>query len=583
MANELSTQVQEVQLPALFEPGKLVQDRYQLLHLIGSGGVCFVLAARHAGFDELVALKFLQPEFADNAEAVRRFTLEARTCFKLRSEHIVRVFDVGMYEGVPFLAMELLQGTDLRGFLNKQTDYMPIARAVDFMLQVCDALSVAHGIGIIHRDIKPENLFIVGDADADLIVKVLDFGISKVALVEGLPDLRITQRFTQVAVGTPPYMSPEQVRSAGDLDARADLWSVGCVLYELVTGMSPFSRGSVIQSCAAVLEYDPIPPHELRPSVPLELSAVIMRCLQKAPVDRYEDVGQLAMALSSFGTGRYVAYAERCRVNLMSADPALRRATPQPYRASAEHGDYLTGSKMRQPLPPRQSASPRNFQVTGSFQGTGSEAAWRHGNTANSSAPAAELGRSSVMLVPEHERFDAAHGGAQAHDYWKWALAGLGVLAIGVAVGMWLTAREPEPLLTSLPQAAEQKPAADALRDAPVPQVLQVSRASQPSAAAGKPRANEEPSAREPADDTTLEDEGAKPTRIGPTRRQAVTARQAGQAVQTAQTADDDAATSQPGTGTEKLKVKSNREAESPEAPAAEPETKSNDVLDIGF
>jgi len=551
MANELSTQVLEVQLPALFEPGRTVQDRYQLLHLIGSGGVCFVLAARHAGFDDLVALKFLRPEFADNAEAVRRFTLEARTCFKLRSEHIVRVFDVGMHEGIPFLAMELLQGMDLRGFMNRQPEYIAIERAVDVTLQVCDALSVAHGIGIIHRDIKPENLFVVGADDTNLIVKVLDFGISKVALVEGLPDLRITQRFTQIAVGTPPYMSPEQVRSASDLDARADIWSVGCVLYELVTGMSPFSRGTVIQSCAAVLEHEPVPPHEVRAAVPLELSTAIMCCLQKSPADRYEDVAQLAAALSPFGTGRYVTYPERCRVNLLSADPTQRRSTPLPYRPTTESRAYVTGGKLRPSRPP-----------TGGFRGT--DTAWR-AQQQHITGPASELAKSSVTLVPEHKHFDAAPAFVQSQRWW-WALACVGLLAIALVIGLWATSREPDPQLSPLPQAAEQK------------RLEGIRNAGQLTGATDNPRiprAHEESEQGDLTAGDSAPDERGRPTSGGLTRRQAVTAR-----------TDDEPLPSQTGAGRRKrskLKVDANQEVDRPVRPDDTVDAKPADPLDIGF
>jgi len=324
MSNELSTQ-EQTYLPSQFAPGQTIQGRYELLHLIGAGGVCFVMAARHSGFDDLVALKFLQPEFANNTEAVSRFTIEARTCFKLRSAHIVRVFDVGMHAGAPFLAMELLEGEDLRSYLARQSATVATHYAVDLILQTCEALSVAHSMGVIHRDIKPENLFLTSIEGPDHI-KVLDFGISKVALVDGLTKLPISAQLTQIAVGTPPYMSPEQVRSSRDLDARADIWSVGCVLYELLTGQSPFKRESVMQSCAAVLEQDPAPPHELNSSIPLELSLTVMRCLRKQPAERYPDVAELAEALRDFGSGRYVTYVSRCRANL-SHDHAVRRST----------------------------------------------------------------------------------------------------------------------------------------------------------------------------------------------------------------------------------------------------------------
>jgi len=307
------------QIPDLFEPGRLVQGRYELLSLIGDGAVGTVMAARHLEFDDLVAIKFLKPEYANNTEAATRFAIEARTNFKLRSEHIVRVLDVGIYAGSPFIVMEHLEGADLRSLAH--TLLMPeIPRVVDWALQVCDALSYAHTSGVIHRDIKPENLFVCGGRTDQEHVKVLDFGISKVASVR--------QILTQTAVGTPPYMSPEQLRAKRDLDGRADIWSLGCVLYELLTGSSPFDRGNVMLSCAAVLERDPQPVDHIRPAVPSELSQVVARCLRKDRNERFNEVAALAEALSPFGSGKYSAYPARCRANL-NDEKLKHRLAPQ--------------------------------------------------------------------------------------------------------------------------------------------------------------------------------------------------------------------------------------------------------------
>lgn len=306
------------------EPGSIIHGKYEVLRLIGTGGVGFVLAARHIGFDDLVALKFLRPEFATNQEAVSRFMIEARASFKLRSEHVARVLDVDLFEGTPFIAMELLDGADLRSQLEAQR-VLPVQAAVDYVLQACEALAAAHAIGVIHRDIKPENLFLLGHSEQAGHLKVLDFGISKVALVN--TDRQTHQALTRVAVGTPPYMSPEQVRASSNLDARSDLWSLGCVLYELLTGTAPFDRISVMQSCAAVLEEEPAPARDLRPVVPTELSDVIARCLRKDAADRFSDVSQLAEALNPFGSGRFATYPARCHAHL-SGEGLGRRSTP---------------------------------------------------------------------------------------------------------------------------------------------------------------------------------------------------------------------------------------------------------------
>jgi serine/threonine-protein kinase len=229
-----------------------------------------------------------------------------------------------MYEGTPFIAMELLDGTDLRSVLERCRVF-DVAPAVDYVLQICEALAAAHAIGVIHRDIKPENLFVLGDGDEHDHLKVLDFGISKVALIGNGRSTH--QALTRVAVGTPPYMSPEQVRASRDLDGRSDLWSVGCVLYELVTGTAPFDRESLMQACAAVLEEEPPPPRQLRPALPAALSDTIMRCLRKSPEARFADVAELADALGPFGSDRFAGYPARCRAYL-NGEGLGRRSTP---------------------------------------------------------------------------------------------------------------------------------------------------------------------------------------------------------------------------------------------------------------
>jgi serine/threonine protein kinase len=284
------------------EPGTLIQGRYELQREVGVGGLGAVWSARHLGLDQDVALKFLKPELSDHAEAVSRFSAEARACFVLRSEHVVRVLDVDSQASVPFIVMELLEGIDLRQVLEEGGLPEP-AVAVDYALQVCEGLCAAHASGIVHRDIKPENLFL-HSAGADPCVKVLDFGISQVEAYEH-------EQPGSGAAGTPPYMSPEQL-SAATVDPRSDVWSLGCVLYELFSGAGPFDRETLHESCAAVLDVDPPALDTLRADLPPGLSDVVARCLRKDPAQRYADAAQLAAALVDFGTGRCSDYPERC-------------------------------------------------------------------------------------------------------------------------------------------------------------------------------------------------------------------------------------------------------------------------------
>jgi serine/threonine protein kinase len=321
-----------------FEPGEVIAGKYRVQKLIGVGGVGFVVAATHVALDDSVALKFLKPEFAGHQEAVTRFTIEARASFKIKNEHVARVLDVDtLPNGTPFMVMELLEGQDLRSILERHR-FLPIDLAVDFALQTCEALAAAHACHIVHRDIKPENLFVTQSGEDDHI-KVLDFGISKVALTQQPMPTRKTRAtaLTMMAVGTPPYMSPEQVRASNTLDARADQWSLGCVLYELLTGNAPFERMSLMQACAAVLEEEPLPLRESCPDAPPELERAVMRCLRKDPAHRFPDISELARAIAPFGA-RYAASAERC-VELLAdgqrrSDPGYRKSDPPPLRRS---------------------------------------------------------------------------------------------------------------------------------------------------------------------------------------------------------------------------------------------------------
>jgi serine/threonine protein kinase len=299
------------------QPGDVINGKYRVGELIGVGGVGFVVAATHLQLDDSVALKLLKPELASDPDAVQMFSLEARASFRLKSEHVVRTYDVDkLPSGVPFMVMELLRGEDLRRAL-KRYRYLPIELSVDIALQICEALATAHACQVVHRDIKPENLFV--EQAGDIVrVKVLDFGIS-----QALSPSAITS--STMAIGTPPYMSPEQIRGARDLDARADQWSLGCVLYELLTGYAPFARLSVMQACAAVLEEEPVPLAVGRPDVPPALDQIVMRCLSKDRSQRFADVADLATALAPFGKNALFC-APLCAIRL--ASPARSSAPP---------------------------------------------------------------------------------------------------------------------------------------------------------------------------------------------------------------------------------------------------------------
>jgi serine/threonine protein kinase len=290
-----------------FQPGEVLVGKYIVEGLVGVGGLAFVVAARHIGFDRSVALKFLRPELARLPEALRRFTAEAQNNFRLDSQHIVRVLDVDtLPQGLPFMVMELLQGHDLRSEIAR--DILPVERAVQLTLQIAEALATAHTNGVIHCDIKPENVFLVEVPHGGMQAKVLDFGISRALVGVHNPRALVSD---SGAIGSPPYMSPEQIRALPELDARTDVWSLGCVLFELLTRCVPFGRQTRTESCVAVLEHEPPALHGLRPEVSPELEAVVMRCLRKDAAERFQSVAELAEALAPFATGDTHGHVQR--------------------------------------------------------------------------------------------------------------------------------------------------------------------------------------------------------------------------------------------------------------------------------
>jgi serine/threonine protein kinase len=292
--------------------GTVLAGKYRVERQIGQGGMGTVVVARHLELDELVAIKFLRPETVSNPEAVLRFAQEARASAKIQSEHVARTLDVGKLEnGAPYMVMEYLRGTDLGARLC-QSGPLPIEEAVDFTLQACHALADAHAIGIIHRDIKPSNLFVMRKTDGKESIKVLDFGISKIT-GKAKPCSSMGVTHTQSLMGSPFYMSPEEMASPRNVGPSTDIWALGVTFYELVTGRLPFDGDSITELCSRVLT-QPVPSLTAwLAQVPDGLQAVVERCLEKDPAKRYANVAELAAALMPYGTkrGRLTAMAVR--------------------------------------------------------------------------------------------------------------------------------------------------------------------------------------------------------------------------------------------------------------------------------
>jgi serine/threonine protein kinase len=324
-----------------FAPGQVINEKYEVVDLVGVGGLGFVIAAVHLELDEKVALKFLRPEALANAEAVGRFAREARASAQIQSVHVARVFDVGtLPDGAPFIVMEYLEGSDL-GALLQQRGALPVPVAIEYVLQTCEALAAAHARGVVHRDIKPDNLFLNRLARGVEVIKVLDFGISKLPLARSAFEARHPLAETTSAMGSPIYMSPEQIRASKSIDARTDIWSLGCVLYELLTNHLAFEAPSVTEVTALILESPGPSLRSTRPELPAQLEPIIQRCLAKQPDQRYQDVAELAVALAPFASARGRIAIERCCTILQSAG-IPRAATGRPPAAGATPPELLS-------------------------------------------------------------------------------------------------------------------------------------------------------------------------------------------------------------------------------------------------
>jgi serine/threonine-protein kinase len=279
--------------------GDVIAGKYHVIDIIGAGGMGVVVSARHVELGQTVAIKFLDAALAENTAVAARFFREARAATRIRSEHVTRVLDVARTDaGVPYMVMEHLAGTDLEKVVRTRGT-LPVAEAIEYVLQACEALAEAHAAGVIHRDLKPSNLFLTHRADGSPLVKVLDFGISKIVDADG--DSHDGATTTQGdMLGSPWYMSPEQVRDSKSVDARTDIWSLGVILYQFCTGRQAF-RAETMNASLAKIVMDPPPPlRELNPDVPEDLERVILSCLEKEPERRLKDVAELATALSAF-------------------------------------------------------------------------------------------------------------------------------------------------------------------------------------------------------------------------------------------------------------------------------------------
>jgi serine/threonine-protein kinase len=279
------------------EIGEIVNDKYRIERVLGEGGMGVVVLAHHILLDQKVAMKFLLPQARADLEVQNRFVNEARAAAKLKSDHVTRIIDVDtLADGSPFMVMEYLDGKDLSTLLSERGS-IPVSEACRYVLEACEALAEAHARGIIHRDLKPGNLFIHRTSEGTEIVKLLDFGISKIVVPEG-QGFSLTK--TSAVLGSPLYMPPEQMSSARTVDTRADLWSLGIVLYEAVTGRTPFEGATLTALVANIIQEPPKPMAASGVTLPEGFEALVLRCLEKNPAARIGSVRELAHALAEF-------------------------------------------------------------------------------------------------------------------------------------------------------------------------------------------------------------------------------------------------------------------------------------------
>jgi eukaryotic-like serine/threonine-protein kinase len=354
--------------PAPVQPGEVVAGKYRVGRVLGAGAMGVVVRAWHVELEQDVALKFLHPELALKADGAERFRREARAAVRIRSDHVARVLDVGTLEGahVPFIVMEYLQGRDLARELAARGS-LPVDEVARHVLEACDAVGEAHARGIVHRDLKPANLFLAERSGGTQMIKVLDFGISKM-IGSGPKGLSITEPAT--LMGSPGYMSPEQLESSRNVDARTDIWSLGVILQEMATGALPFDGESVPQLIRAVISGNRPSLSDYGPAL-ATLEPVVARCLQQDRAQRFQSIAELRAALlplASLATAATVTGLPRPLVPVgVASSPAASSpaaASPAPASPAASTPAASAPGKGAASGPPASSGAVRGGAVS---------------------------------------------------------------------------------------------------------------------------------------------------------------------------------------------------------------------------
>ncbi|MEI8255990.1 MAG: protein kinase, partial [Deltaproteobacteria bacterium] len=421
--------------------GRILAGRYEVLRVLGRGGMGIVYEARHVTVGRTVAIKVLRHDLARSTEAVVRFHREAKAAASIGSAHIVEVFDFGYSdEGDAYIAMELLEGEDL-GRVVRREGKLPESRAVDIATQVARALQAAHAKGIIHRDLKSENVFIVQRSGSDF-VKLLDFGISKVS--EG-DEGRGPMTSEGVVMGTPHYMAPEQAMSDVEPDARIDLYALGCLLYEMLTGNLPFTGKNPVEVVFKHVHEAPVPVRKVVPGLSARVERIVMCALEKKRDDRWATAAAFAEALED-DTAPAVGKADAAR------EASVARAASAAGRVSgAGRADGATEASTAVENRATRNRSPR--MVLGlagaAIAVIAGASAWQLRRTASASANSntrgSNTGRSGASGVRE-----AGTGTVAAHG----PVVGADVARVGTGTATAVEARDTPLAITAVPRTA---------------------------------------------------------------------------------------------------------------------------------
>jgi serine/threonine protein kinase len=281
---------------AIIKPDTVISERYKIVRIIGEGGMGNVYEATHVRIGKKVAIKVLAKNYTEDREAMERFQQEAQIAGSIGHINICEVMDFGTTEdGLPYLVMEYLEGESLADLL-KEHEFFPLHVALGITVQILDALEEVHHRGIVHRDLKPENVFITNVKGHGKVVKLLDFGISKVMQVHA-ESLRLTK--TGTMLGTPYYMSPEQVRGKKDIDFSTDIYSCGVILYEMITGRTPYSGANYNDVILSIVE-DPFPdPRKIIPGLRSEIVRLLKRSMEKDPLKRFDSAASFKVEIAA--------------------------------------------------------------------------------------------------------------------------------------------------------------------------------------------------------------------------------------------------------------------------------------------